>query len=132
MDCAKCGAENPEDGTFCQKCGESLAEAATAKTKAKAKPKAKARPKAKAVDSSDEGGSDMPDLFKNLPIMSMLLWGAVATLGLGVLYGIVAAIGYGDTFDDGAVGFAEFLKGVIFGVVGAGVLLGIYRLNTKV
>ncbi len=107
MFCNKCGGENPEDGTFCQKCGASLSGAATAEPGT--------------TPAVPKGG--ITDMLSGLPIKAFLLFGAIGVLALGLLYGILAAAA--NPWHDGAYAFAEFLKGLIYGTVGGGVLLAL-------
>ena len=119
MFCDKCGAENPDDGAFCQKCGASLTASAPAKKKAAKK----ASPGPKAANSSNIGFS--------LPIPQILFFGSFAVLAIGILYGIIAAVGADDIYDSGTMAFAEFLRGLIYGIVGASVMLGLHSLITR-
>ncbi len=116
MFCDKCGAENPDDGAFCQKCGASLTASAPAKKKASKK----AAPKA--ANSSNVSFS--------LPIPQIMFYGAFAILAIGILYGILLAAGAPD-FQSGTYKFAEFLHGLIYGVVGAAIMLGFHSLITR-
>jgi len=117
MFCDKCGTENPDDGAFCQKCGASLT----------ATPKKKGA-KAKASAPAESNVSRSVNI--QLPIPEMLFYGAITVLLLGLLYGILLAAGLPDGYS-GTYKFAEFLKGLIYGVVGGGVLFGLHALITR-
>jgi len=117
MFCDKCGTDNPDDGAFCQKCGASLT----------ATPKKKG---AKAKDSSPAQSNASRSINIQLPIPELLFYGAIAVLLLGLLYGILLAAGLPDGYS-GTYKFAEFLKGLIYGIVGCGVLFGLYAVITR-
>ena len=117
MFCDKCGAENPDDGVFCQKCGASLTAAPKKKT-------------SKAKASNPTGSNASSGINIQLPIPAMLFYGAIAVVLLGLLYGILLAAGLPDGYS-GTYKFAEFLRGLIYGIVGGGVLLGLHALISR-
>lgn len=118
MFCEKCGAENPDDGTFCQSCGASLTSAAKAKSKG-------GKTSRKTSSQSAENPSS-PDVM-GFPVKMILLFGAVAALAIGVLAGILAAAGAGD-FTEGAMKGAFFFDRVLDGMLVAGVFIGFMAL----
>jgi len=115
MKCKKCGAENPDDGSFCEKCGAALAAATKGKkrTTRTAKPKkASSRPAKKPSEVVDE-------VVSTLPLDKMLLYGGVAALAVGLLAGILWAA---DSFDAYAF-FRWLLEGMLVGGILTGLLL---------
>lgn len=99
MFCPKCGAQNPDDGTFCQKCGASL--------------------KGGAQTSDVESGArtvGFADAVKALPIQTWLVYGAIAAFVVGFLVGILTA-----TESYKAAGFFD---GLWKALLAAGILLG--------
>lgn len=99
MFCPKCGAQNPDDGTFCQKCGASL--------------------KGGAQTSDVESGArtvGFTDAVKALPIQTWLVYGAIAALVAGFLVGILTAT---ESFKA-----AGFFDGLWKGILAAGILVG--------
>ncbi|MFO8009688.1 MAG: zinc-ribbon domain-containing protein [Dehalococcoidia bacterium] len=118
MFCEKCGAENPDDGTFCQKCGSSLTGSATTKKKT-----------AKKTPAASENTVSSNASF-SLPIPQILFFGSMAVLALGILYGILLAAGAPD-WQSGTYKFAEFLHGLLYGIVGGGIMLGLYALVSR-
>ena len=135
MFCDKCGAENPDDSTFCQKCGESLTDTPAPKSKGSAKSKAKARPKRSTAGSRAESTSSintggLSDMLKGLPwAMILVIAGAVA-LFIAFLSGILAAAGAGD-FVEGSAKAAIFFDHMVDGIMVAGILIGLSALISK-
>jgi len=115
MKCKKCGAENPDDGSFCEKCGAALAAAAKGKkrTAKTAKPKkASSRPARKPSEVVDE-------MVKTLPIANMLYYGGLASLAIGVLAGILWAADAFEAF----YFFRYLLEGMLVGGILTGLLM---------
>ena len=56
-------------------------------------------------------------------ILKLLKWGAPAAVIIGLLWGILAAVGWEGA--SGSLRFAEFLQGLFFAILGGGVLAGL-------
>ncbi|MDY6911522.1 MAG: zinc-ribbon domain-containing protein [Chloroflexota bacterium] len=116
MFCDKCGAENPDDGSFCQKCGSSLS--------------APAPVQKSSVSQTEPVGATMIKSPKaqgdGLNIPQMLFYGAILALAVGVLAAILSAVGLrGAT---GAFKASQFFAVLLDGILVAGVLAGFYAL----
>lgn len=106
MFCNKCGADNPADGVFCQKCGASLSGASSS---------APAN-----TNSNPAPGPGVLDGLKALPIPTILMGAAAVILFLGFLTGILYAASDNNRSDAG-----EFFKYFMEGIFYAGVVLAL-------
>ncbi len=138
MFCDKCGAENPDDSTFCEKCGESLTDAPAPKSKSGAKSKSKAKPKRSAASSKAESTSTSTsnmggfvEMLDKLPVALILLIAGAVCLAFALLSGLLTAIGADDIFDNGSYAAGQFFDRMVFGILVAGVLMGLSALISK-
>ncbi|HEY49069.1 MAG TPA: hypothetical protein G4O13_03405 [Dehalococcoidia bacterium] len=56
-------------------------------------------------------------------VLKLLKWGAIAAVIVGLLWGILAAVGWEGA--SGSLRFSEFLQGLFFAILGGGVLAGL-------
>ena len=108
MFCDKCGADNPNDGSFCQKCANALESGMPSGVKATGEP-ASPRPTG-------------PGFIGGFAITQLLYYGALAALALAFLSGIFTVAGmenYSFSYKSGA-----FFSELIWGILVCGVLLG--------
>ncbi len=103
MFCPKCGAQNPDDGAFCQKCGASLKGGAKGG-------------EIRATDVESGPKASFADVMKSLSIETWLTYGAITALIVGFLVGILTAT---ESFKA-----AGFFDGLWKGILAAGILLG--------
>ena len=120
MFCSQCGEENPDDGSFCQKCGNSLGSSAPAK---KSKGGNKSASKAGGTSAADIGG-----MISGLPIATILLVSAAVALFLAFLTGILAAAGAPD-YVEGSTKAGYFFDHMVTGILVCGVLAGLSVLS---
>jgi hypothetical protein len=59
-------------------------------------------------------------------VVKLLNYGAIAAAVIGILWGIIAAVGA--DYASGTYKFAAFLQGLFFGIFGGGVLAGLGEL----
>ena len=116
MFCDKCGAENPDDGSFCQKCGSSLSAPAPVQNTPVSQTEPVGATRIKSPKTQGDG-FDIPKL---------LLYGAMVALVFAVLTAILTIIGMEHVkFSYKA---AAFFSDLSQGILVAGVLAGFYAL----
>ena len=137
MICEKCGAENPDGSTFCQKCGAQLAEASAPKTKSESKSKSRTKSKRSTASSKGESKTSTSkntggwwEMLKGLPVQMALIIGGITALAIALLAGILDAAGAGD-FVEGSAKAAMFFDHLVSGILVAGVLIGLSALISK-
>lgn len=116
MFCNKCGADNPDDGAFCQKCGASLSAAAGS-----------APPKPTDVDARP--GPGIVSQIQALPIKNLLLYGAIVVLVLSLLIAILDVAGMEHV--KGSYKAAVFFEKIQWGIFFAGILAAFSMLIKK-
>ena len=62
-------------------------------------------------------------------VVKLLNYGAIAAVVIGLLWGIIAAVGYEGM--PGSFKFAQFLQGLFFAVFGGAVLAGLGELVSR-
>ena len=113
MICSECGNTNPEDSTFCQKCGKALATSGPASE----------APPAKASMRTE---SRVTGTVKRFDIAQLLLYGSVAAIVLGVLVALFTVVGMDHV--SGSYRAAEFFSSLLRAILIAGVLAGLSEL----
>ncbi len=111
MFCKSCGAENPDDGVFCQKCGASLS--------------ASGKPVSAEIESAPSQVG-VKQTIMSLPIKEVLTYGAIVALVFGLLAGILFDE---DKFGGGTA--SSIFQWLMWGILAAGVLLGFSALTSK-
>ena len=63
-------------------------------------------------------------------VVKLLNYGALAAIAVGLLYGILAAVGAPE-YTSGTYAFAEFLKGLFLAILGGGMLAGLAEIVSR-
>ena len=79
--------------------------------------------------AENEGKEKEVKVNVKFTVVKMLNYGAIAAVAIGLLWGILAAVGWEGA--PGSLRYSEFLQGLFFAVFGGAVLAGLGELVSR-